>query len=97
MKHDQILSEAEDALHTKVVYRRHLGWDVVVLEMFSHLCELAAFAEAEDRVGLVDADDALATHAEGEVAVFVQEAVTRQDRLSKPSSSCKQTQPSLLG
>ena len=97
VKHDQVLSEAENALHAKVVYRRHLGRDVVVLEMFGHLRELAAFAEAEDGVGLVDADDALATHAEREVAVFVQEAVTRQDRLREPRSSCKQTQHSLLG
>ena len=92
VKHDEVLSEAQDALHAEMIDRRHLGGDVVVLKVFGHLGELAAPSEAEHGVGPVDADDALTTHTEREVAVLVQQSVASQDRLGKPGSLCTQTQ-----
>ena len=95
VKHNEVLSEAQDALDAEVVDRRHLRRDVVVLKVFGHLGELAASSEAEDGVGAVDADDALPTHAEREVAVLVQQAATCEDRLGKPRRLWRQTQCSI--
>ena len=49
---------------------------MVVLEVLGHLGELTALTEAEEGGALVDVDDTLSAHTEGEAAVFVHHTIT---------------------
>jgi len=87
MKHDKTVVKTEHAAHAKVIYRRHLRGDVVVLKVFRHLSKLTPLSKT--KYGrLVDVDDTLPTHAERETAVLVNDAVAREARFREPGCFC---------
>jgi len=70
MEDYQGLIEADNPADPEAVNGHDLCRNVVVLEVLGHAGELASFAEAEDGGGLVEVDDALASHAERVCAVL---------------------------
>ena len=87
VQHHNVTTVTQHALDVEVLNGGEVGWDVIVLKVLRHLCELALPAEGEDRPRLVHIDDALPADAERGVALLVHHAAARHRRLQEPSSS----------
>ena len=57
---------------------------MIVLKMLGHLGKLATLPKTEETGALVDVDDALATHAEGKAAVFVNNSIASHYQFPAP-------------